>query len=57
MLEKNSESRVHVEEIEKPPGSSIAFGLERIGLIAIKAPILACVVLVVLIILLLLGKL
>src|SRR5437879_10784411 len=55
MLEKNSESRVHVEEIEKPPGSSIAFGLERIGLIAIKAPILACVVLVGLIIAALFG--
>src|SRR5437879_3449165 len=55
MLEKNSESRVHVEEIEKPPGSSIAFGLERIGLVAIKAPILACVVLVGLIIAALFG--
>jgi len=45
MLEKNSESQVHVEEIEEPPGSSIAFGLERIGLIAVKAPILSCVIL------------
>ena len=35
MLDKNSESRVHVEAIEEPPppGKSIAFGLERMGLI------------------------
>src|SRR5947207_6927358 len=45
MLEKNSESQVHVEEIEQPPGSSIAFGLERIGLIAVKAPVLSVVIL------------
>src|SRR3954468_14220256 len=45
MLEKNSESQVHVEEIEEPPGSSIAFGLERIGLIAVKAPVLSVVIL------------
>src|SRR4030081_2624420 len=44
MLEKNSESQVHVEEIEEPPGSSIAFGLERIGLIAVKAPILSVII-------------
>src|SRR6195952_3972644 len=50
MLEKNSESQVHVEEIEEPPGSSIAFGLERIGLIAVKAPILSCIILVALMI-------
>src|SRR6266404_1733155 len=50
MLEKHSDSEVHVEKIEQRPTSSIAFGLERIGLIAIKAPILACVVLVGLII-------
>ena len=48
MLEKNSESQVHVEEIEEPPGSSIAFGLERIGLIAVKAPILSCIILLAL---------
>src|SRR6195952_3523187 len=46
MLEKNSESQVHVEEIEEPPGSSIAFGLERMGLIAVQAPIISCIVLV-----------
>src|SRR3954451_23071298 len=46
MLEKNSESQVHVEAIEEPrSGTSIAFGLERIGLIAVKAPILSCVIL------------
>ena len=55
MLEKNSESQVHVEEIEEPPGSSIAFGLERIGLIAVKAPILSCVILLGLMILAIFG--
>src|SRR3954465_7883316 len=45
MFEKNSESQVHVDEIEEPPGSSIAFGLVRIGRIAVKAPILSCVIL------------
>lgn len=49
MLEKNSESRVHVEKIEEPrPGTSIAFGLERIGLIAIKAPVLSVIILLAL---------
>ena len=50
MLEKNSDSEVHVEKIEQPPTASIAFGLERIGLIAVRAPILSCIVLVGLII-------
>src|SRR6478735_4982741 len=47
MLEKNTESQVHVEEIEEPPppGQSIAFGIERLGLIAVKAPILSCIIL------------
>src|SRR5438445_9145790 len=46
MLDKNSESHVHVEAIEEPrPGKSIAFGLERIGLIAIKAPVLSVIIL------------
>src|SRR5205809_4420780 len=46
MLDKNTESQVHVEAIEEAPtGKSIAFGLERIGLIAIQAPILTCIVL------------
>ncbi len=50
MLDKYSESEVHVDVGEKRPTSSIAFGLERMGLIAVKAPILSCVVLVVLMI-------
>src|SRR2546423_995253 len=46
MLEKNSESQVHVGAIEEPPpGKSIAFGLERMGLIAVKAPILSMIIL------------
>jgi predicted RND superfamily exporter protein len=50
MLEKNSDSKVHVEKIETPPTASIAFGLERLGLIAVRAPILSCIILVGLII-------
>ena len=51
MLDKNSENQVHVEAIEEPPpGKSIAFGLERMGLIAVKAPILSMIILVVLIV-------
>ena len=51
MLDKNSESQVHVEAIEEPvTGTSIAFGLERIGLFAVKAPIISCVILVALLI-------
>src|SRR6266513_690850 len=50
MLEKHSDSEVHVEKIEQRPMASIAFGLERLGLIAVQAPILSCIVLVVLII-------
>jgi uncharacterized protein len=50
MLEKNSDSEVHVEKIEQRPTGSIAFGLERIGLIAVRAPILSCIILVALII-------
>src|SRR5258707_10510279 len=46
MLEKHSDSEVHVEKIERRPTSSIAFGLERLGLIAVQAPILSCIVLV-----------
>src|SRR5690349_16447481 len=57
MLDKNSESRVHVEAIEEPPppGKSIAFGLERMGLIAVKAPIVSMVILVVLLVAALFG--
>src|SRR5437868_8071320 len=45
MLDKYSESKVHVEVVEERPTSSIAFGLERIGLIAIKAPVLSVIIL------------
>src|SRR6195256_5920613 len=49
MLDKNSESQVHVDAIEEPvTGTSIAFGLERIGLVAVKAPILSCLILLAL---------
>src|SRR5271163_2262887 len=50
MLEKNRDSEVHVEKVESRATASIAFGLERIGLVAVKAPILSCIVLVALII-------
>src|SRR5471030_1689955 len=50
MLEKNSDSEVHVEKVEKRPTDSIAFGLERIGLIAVQKPVLSCIILVGLII-------
>src|ERR1700757_355210 len=50
MLEKHSESEVHVDKVEQGPASSIAFGLERLGLIAVKAPILSMIILAVLIV-------
>jgi uncharacterized protein len=50
MLEKNNDREVHVEKVEQRPMGSIAFGLERIGLIAVQAPILSCIILVGLII-------
>jgi predicted RND superfamily exporter protein len=50
MLEKTRDNEIHVEMVEAPPAKSIAFGLERIGLIAVQAPILSCIVLVGLII-------
>src|ERR1700704_3158859 len=50
MLEKNNDREVHVEKIEQRPMGSIAFGLERIGLIAVQAPILSCIVLLSLIV-------
>jgi uncharacterized protein len=50
MLEKNSDREVHVEVIEQPPATSIAFGLERLGLIPMKAPIVSCIILIGLII-------
>ncbi|HYW63585.1 MAG TPA: MMPL family transporter [Bradyrhizobium sp.] len=48
MLEKNSDSEVHVDREEQRPTASIAFGLERIGLIAVKAPVVSCIILLVL---------
>ncbi|QOZ67719.1 efflux RND transporter permease subunit [Bradyrhizobium arachidis] len=50
MLEKHSESEVHVDKVEQGPASSIAFGLERIGLIAVRAPIVSCIILLALIV-------
>ena len=45
MLEKNSDSEADAKIWQKPP-ASIAFGLERMGLIAVRAPILSCIILV-----------
>jgi predicted RND superfamily exporter protein len=50
MLDKSRDNEVHVEKIEQRPMGSIAFGLERIGLIAVQAPILSCIILVGLIV-------
>jgi predicted RND superfamily exporter protein len=50
MLEKHSESEVHVDKLEQGPASSIAFGLERLGLIAVRAPVVSCLVLIALIV-------
>src|SRR6476646_2118398 len=51
MLEKNTESQVHVEAIEEAPrGKSIAFGIERLGLVAIRAPIVSMMVLAALLV-------
>jgi predicted RND superfamily exporter protein len=50
MLEKTRDNEIHVEKVEEPPAKSIAFGVERLGLIPMKAPILSCVILVLLII-------
>src|SRR6202521_1823231 len=46
MLEKNRDSEVHVEKTEQRPTASIAFGLERLGVIAGQRPILSCTILV-----------
>src|SRR5437764_7560110 len=45
MLEKDGNSEVHVEKIERRPTDSIAFGLERMGLIGVRAPIVSCIIL------------
>jgi uncharacterized protein len=51
MLEKNNDSEVHIGKVEQPSGGpSIAFGLERIGLIAVQKPVLSLIILVGLII-------
>src|SRR6201995_5154609 len=51
MLDKNTESQVHADKLEQPPtGTSIAFGLEKIGLIAVRAPVLSCLILAALIV-------
>src|SRR6202012_2546180 len=50
MLEKTRDNEIHVELIEEPPAKSIAFGLERLGLIPMKAPIISCIILLGLII-------
>ena len=47
MLEKTRENEIHVEMVEEPPAKSIAFGIERLGLIPMKAPILSCIILAV----------
>jgi predicted RND superfamily exporter protein len=50
MLEVRHDNEVHVEKVEERTTGSIAFGLERLGLIAVKAPIVSCVILLALII-------
>src|SRR3977135_136799 len=50
MLEKNSDSEVHAEKIERRPTASIAFGLEGLGWWAFQGPILSCIILVALIV-------
>src|SRR5262245_11617330 len=50
MLERNRDNEVHVEKVEQRQTASMAFGLERIGLVAVQAPILSCIILAALII-------
>jgi len=50
MLEVRHDNEVHVEKVEERPTGSIAFGLERLGLIAVKAPIISCIILLALIV-------
>jgi len=50
MLEVRHDNEVHVEKVEQRPADSIAFGLERLGLLAVKAPIVSCIILVALIV-------
>src|SRR5437868_621608 len=55
MLEKARDNEIHVEKVEEPPRKSIAFRLERIGLIPMKAPVVSCIILVALFIAALFG--
>ncbi|MGJ5180665.1 efflux RND transporter permease subunit [Bradyrhizobium oligotrophicum] len=50
MLEVRHDNEVNVEKVERRPVDSIAFGLERLGLFAVKVPIFSCIVLLVLIV-------
>lgn len=50
MLEKHRENEVHVDKVEQGPATSIAFGLERLGLVAVRGPIVSCIILLVLIV-------
>src|ERR1700756_4436920 len=50
MLERTRDNEIHVELVEEPPAKSIAFGLERLGLIPMKAPIISCIILLALIV-------
>ncbi|MDA9434300.1 efflux RND transporter permease subunit [Bradyrhizobium sp. CCBAU 51627] len=50
MLEKHRENEVHVDKVEQGPASSIAFGLERLGLVAVRTPIVSCIILLALIV-------
>src|SRR6201990_467540 len=50
MLEKARDNEIHVEMVEEPPAKSIAFGIERLGLLPMRAPSIPCIVLVVLMI-------
>src|ERR1700743_1448021 len=48
MREKTRDNEIHVEMVEEPPAKSIAFGLEKLGLIPMKMPILSCIILAIL---------
>ncbi len=50
MLEVRHDNEVHVEKVEQRPADSIAFGFERLGLVAVKVPIVSCIILVALIV-------
>src|SRR6201992_2273627 len=50
MLEKTRDNEIHVDMVEEPPAKSIAFGLERLGLFPMRAPILSIIILAILMI-------